>query len=132
MGKLKNVKAAGLNEVTGEVVKRGSYMVLDWSWRLCNMAFESGVLPEDRRSALLVPLYKGKGESTGCMNYRGISLLMLYIDSGVRHHVPLALQCIYGFSDRGGENVDGKDGMGTSGGGGGESRDYLASCMQIT
>ena len=39
------------------------------------MAFENGVLPEDWRSAAIVPLYKGKGEKTECSNYRGISLL---------------------------------------------------------
>ena len=39
------------------------------------MAFESGVMPEDWRSAVIVPLYKGKGKRTECGNYRGISLL---------------------------------------------------------
>ena len=39
------------------------------------MALESGVVPEDCRSAVVVPLYKGKGERTECKNYRGISLL---------------------------------------------------------
>ena len=38
------------------------------------MAFESGVVPENWRSAVIVPLYKGKGERTECKNYRGISL----------------------------------------------------------
>ena len=33
------------------------------------MAFESGVVPEDWRSAVIVPLYKGKGERTQCKNY---------------------------------------------------------------
>ena len=32
------------------------------------MAFESGVLPEDWSSAVIVPLYKGKGEKTECNN----------------------------------------------------------------
>ena len=41
------------------------------------MAFESGVVPEDWRSAVIVPLYKGKGERTECSNYRGISLLYM-------------------------------------------------------
>ena len=39
------------------------------------MAFESGVVPEEWRSAVIVPLYKGKGERMECRNYRGISLL---------------------------------------------------------
>ena len=34
--KLKNRKAAGKDEVTGEMIKGGG----DWIWRLCNMAFE--------------------------------------------------------------------------------------------
>ena len=66
MGRLKNGKAACKDEVTGE---------MDWIWRLWNMAFESGVVPEDWRSAVIIPLYKGKGERTGCSNYRGISSL---------------------------------------------------------
>ena len=32
------------------------------------MVFESGVVPEDWRSAMIVPLYKGKGERTECKN----------------------------------------------------------------
>ena len=36
------------------------------------MAFESAVVAEDWRSAVIVPQYKGKGEMTECRNYRGI------------------------------------------------------------
>ena len=39
------------------------------------MAFESGVVPEDWKSAVTVPLYKGKGEKTECKNFRDMSLL---------------------------------------------------------
>ena len=39
------------------------------------MAFKSGVVTEDWRSAVIVPLHKDKGEKTECSNYRGISLL---------------------------------------------------------
>ena len=41
------------------------------------MAFESGVVSEDWRSAAIVPLYKGNGEKTECKNYRDISLLSM-------------------------------------------------------
>ena len=62
MVKLKNGKTAGKDEVTREIIKGGSDRVVDWIWRLCNMAFESGVVPNDWRSAVIVPLHKDKGE----------------------------------------------------------------------
>ena len=54
--------------ITGEMIKDGGDRVVDWIWSLCNMAFENGFVPEDRRSDVIVPLYKGKGERK---NYRG-------------------------------------------------------------
>ena len=41
------------------------------------MAFNSGVVPEYWRSAVIILLYKGKGEMSECKNYRGISLLSM-------------------------------------------------------
>ena len=62
VGKLKNGKATSKDEITGEMIKGGGNRVVDWIWRLCNMAFESVVVPEHWRSTVIVPLYKGKGE----------------------------------------------------------------------
>ena len=73
--KLKNEKATGKDEITGEMIKGGDDRVVDWIWGLCNMAFERGVVPEDWRYAVIVPVYKDKEERTECKNYRGISLL---------------------------------------------------------
>ena len=56
-GKLKNGKAAGKDEITGEMIKGGSDRVI---WRLCNMSFESVVVPEDWISAVILPLCNGK------------------------------------------------------------------------
>ena len=64
MVKFKNRKTGGKDEVTGEMVKGGSDMTMDWIWRLCNMVFESSIAPEDWESAVIVPLYKGKGKRT--------------------------------------------------------------------
>ena len=47
----------------------------DWIWRLCNIVFESVVVPEEWRSAVIAPLHENKGERTECKNCRGISLL---------------------------------------------------------
>ena len=53
-----------MDKATGETIKGGSEKVVDRIWRLCNMAFESCVVPENWRSAEIVLLYKGKGEMT--------------------------------------------------------------------
>ena len=36
---------------------------------------ESGIMLEDWKSAVIVPLYRAKGKRTECKNYRGISFL---------------------------------------------------------
>ena len=41
------------------------------------MDLEAVIWPENWRSVVIVPLYKGKGERTECKNYRGISLLSM-------------------------------------------------------
>ena len=42
------------------MIKGGSDRVVDSIWGLCNMTFEGGVVPEDWRYTVIVPLYKGK------------------------------------------------------------------------
>ena len=63
-------------------------VVDDWIRKLRNMAFKSDGVLEDLRCAVIVPLYKGKGEMIKCKNYRGISLLSvvgkIYADILVR------------------------------------------------
>ena len=56
MGKLKNGKAASKDDITGDMIKGGGDRVVYWLWRLCNMTFESAVVPEDWRSVVIVPL----------------------------------------------------------------------------
>ena len=62
MRTLKNGKAEGRDKIMGEMIKGGGDQEGDWIRGLCNMAFESGAVPGDRRSTVIVPLYKGKGE----------------------------------------------------------------------
>ena len=59
----------GKDEIIREIIKGVGDKVLDWIWMLCNMAFESGSVPEDWRSTVVVSLYKSKGERTECKNY---------------------------------------------------------------
>ena len=50
------------------------------------MAFQSGVVSGDWISAVIVPLYKGKGKRTECKNYKSFILLSVvgkYICGGL-------------------------------------------------
>ena len=47
MGKFKNGKVRGKDEITGDVIKGGGDKLGDWIWRLCYKAFESGVVSKD-------------------------------------------------------------------------------------
>ena len=79
VGRLNNGKAAGKDELTRKMIKRGVGRGLDWIWILYNKAFECGVVPDDWRSAVIVPLYKGKEEKTEYKNYRCISFLSVVV-----------------------------------------------------
>ena len=111
VGKLKNGKAAGKDEITGEMINGGGDRVVDWIWRLCNVTFESGGVPEDWRSAVTVPMYKGKGERAEYKNHRGISSLSvvrkIYVRILVDRFRRVPVQCIYRWNKVGGEDGDG-------------------------
>ena len=53
VGKLKNGKDAGGDEITGKMIKGRGERVVDWKWRLFNMVFESGVVSEEGRTAVI-------------------------------------------------------------------------------
>ena len=44
LGMLQNGMATGKNKITGEMIKGGGDRVVNWIQRLCNMAFENGVV----------------------------------------------------------------------------------------
>ena len=75
-----------------------------------------------------VELRVSKFDSLYCIRVKGGENEQFRIDIGV-YHVPLAFQCIYGCSDEGGEDKDGKEGIEIPGGW--KSVDFLASCMQM-
>jgi len=53
---------------TGDI---GTQWILD----LCNGIVKEGCIPEDWKSSMVLPIYKGKGDPMECGSYRGISLL---------------------------------------------------------
>jgi len=46
-----------------------------WILDSCNRIVKEGCIPEDWKSSVALPIYKGKGDPMECGSYRGIILL---------------------------------------------------------
>ena len=68
-------KAPGVDGVRAEMLKEGGVTVVEWLLRVFIVCFVLSVVPEDWVLAIIIPLFKGKGDVHDCSNYRGISLL---------------------------------------------------------
>ena len=74
---LKIGKAAGVDGITAEMLKYGGESVIEWMHRVCQMAWEEGRVPDDWTKAVIIPVYKGKGDRNECGSHRGISLMSI-------------------------------------------------------
>ena len=74
--KVKEGRAAGVDEIRPEMVKTMGTNGVAWLLQIFRNIWKSGRCPSDWSTAALVPLYK-KGDIADCNNYRGISLLSL-------------------------------------------------------
>ena len=72
---IKNGKAAGPDDVAGEVLHCGGEEVVSCMRFFIAAAWASGRVPQQWKDAEIVSIYKKKGERSVCGNSRGISLL---------------------------------------------------------
>jgi len=72
--KLKNNKAAGIDQVNAEMLKGGGEVVLEHLHSLIGRIWREEEVPDDWRRSEIKVLFK-KGDRKECKNYRGISLL---------------------------------------------------------
>ena len=72
--KLKNNKAAGLDEIPAELLKQGGEPVTEALTELFNKIWHAEEIPEEWREGIIIPLSK-KGCLSDCNNWRGITLL---------------------------------------------------------
>merc|ERR1711872_852032 len=75
--KLKKGKSPGVDGITSEMLKYGGECILEWLTRVCKVCVSEEKVPNNWIRAIIVPLYKGKGDRSDCKNYRGISLLSI-------------------------------------------------------
>ena len=75
VARLKNRRAAGICGISPEFLKCGGEAVLKRLHAVICSAWDTGVIPSDWKRGLVVPLWKGKGDTLDCNNYRGVTLL---------------------------------------------------------
>ena len=70
-------KAAGSDNIPAEIYKHGGYMLQKRLRDLFVLIWEHRNLPQQLKDALIVHIYKHKGDISCCDNHRGISLLAI-------------------------------------------------------
>jgi len=73
--KMKRHKAAGLPGLVAEMIQVTEDIGTQWILDLCNGIVKEDCIPEDWKSSVVLPFYKGKGDPMECGSYRGIKLL---------------------------------------------------------
>ena len=73
--KMKKHKAPGLSGLVAEMIQTTGDIGTEWILHLCNRIVKEGCIPEDWKSSVVLPIYKGKGDPMECGSFRGIKLL---------------------------------------------------------
>ena len=73
--KMKSGKSAGPSGIVPEMLKISCDSVVPKLTSLINMVIREGKVPEEWNESFIISLYKGKGDSLECGNYRGLKLL---------------------------------------------------------
>lgn len=74
---MKSRKAPGNDDVTADLLKAGGAPVLNWLHEMFVDIWKTEEIVEDWTLAILIRLFKNKGDKRQCDNYRGISLLVV-------------------------------------------------------
>ena len=73
--KLKNNKAPGIDGIINESIYHTFEKLKHFWCILFNKILETGILPEEWLTGIIIPIYKNKGDKSDPNNYRGITLL---------------------------------------------------------
>ncbi len=74
---MKNGRAPGNDNISADVLKAGGFPLAKWLHEIFVDIWQNEEIVENWTTAILVRLYKNKGDKRMCDNYRGISLLVV-------------------------------------------------------
>ena len=69
----------GSDGISAEIYQHGGEVVVSRLQDLFTSCWEQDILPQDLKDAVIISLYKNKGEKSDCSNYRGITLLSIVL-----------------------------------------------------
>jgi len=72
---MKKRKAAGPTGIVSEIFIAEEDFSVKWLTSQCNLIVAQGRIPDDWRSSIVLPVFKGKGDLMECASYRAIKLL---------------------------------------------------------
>ena len=75
--KIKKGKAKGPDDIPVEMWLILGDVGIGWLTKLMNKFLKGEKMPDEWRKSGSIPIYKGKGDSKECGNYRGIKLMSL-------------------------------------------------------
>ena len=68
-------KAPGPSEVSIEMIRASGKVGIDVMMKLCQRVMDGEGMPDEWKTSVIVPIYKGKGDALNCGSYRGVKLL---------------------------------------------------------
>ena len=72
---MKQGKAVGLSEITTEMIVADGRVAEEVMLQLCQRVLDGKGIPDEWKTSIEVPIFKGKGDVMNCDSCRGVKLL---------------------------------------------------------
>ena len=72
---MKSGKATGLSEVSVEMIAASGEIGVKVMMELCQCVLDGRGMPDEWKTSVIVPIFKGKSDMMSCGSYRGVKLL---------------------------------------------------------
>ena len=73
--KMKSGKATGPSEISVKMIVAGSKIGVKGMIELCQRVLDGRRMPDEWKTSVIVPIFKGKGDVMSCGSYTGVKLL---------------------------------------------------------